>query len=160
MGRGRDRRRRRHPPRCGGRRSAAAGLHQGGGRRDPDPHPGSVGRMSSGVRPRPSGWARAVSPRLALLLSLALGMGGCIRELPEMEYNPLPATRPEQIDQVVYLVGDAGKAVFATSPLMARLQQDVERWSADLARQEAVSVVYLGDNVYDTGVHDVGDPLR
>jgi hypothetical protein len=100
-----------------------------------------------------------MSARLALLCG-ALVLSGCVRELPEVEWTPLPEARPQQVDQVVFLVGDGGKAIFETSPIMVRLQQDVERWSAALSRPEAVSVVYLGDNAYDTGIHDVGNPLR
>jgi hypothetical protein len=92
--------------------------------------------------------------------SAALLLCACIREPPAPEFTPLPETRPQQVDQVVFLVGDGGQALFATSPLMVRLQQEAERWSAALAREEAVSVVYLGDNVYETGVHDEGDPRR
>jgi hypothetical protein len=98
--------------------------------------------------------------RVALLGAL-LALGACVvRDPPAVEFTPLPETRPDQIDQVVFLVGDGGKALFDTSPLMVRLQQETERWSAALARQEAVSVVFLGDNVYETGIHDVGDPRR
>ena len=96
----------------------------------------------------------------ATVTAAALLLAACVREPPPPEFTPLPDARPQQIEQVVFLVGDAGKALFATSPLMVRMQQEAERWSAALARPEAVSVIYLGDNVYESGVHDVGDIRR
>jgi hypothetical protein len=39
-----------------------------------------------------------------------------------------------------------------------RLQQDIELWSGALGRDSAVSIAFLGDNVYPTGVHDESDP--
>lgn len=100
--------------------------------------------------------------RLALVLAV-LGVTSCVFRRPPpppAEFTPLPPTRAESIDQAVFLIGDAGEAIFERSPLLVRLQQDVEQWSGDLARPEAVSVVFLGDNVYPSGVHDVGDPRR
>jgi hypothetical protein len=87
-------------------------------------------------------------------------VAGCLKSAPTAEYNPLAETRPQAVEQVVFLVGDAGKALIETSPLMVRMKQEAERWSADLARPEAVSVLFLGDNAYETGIHDVGDPRR
>ena len=90
----------------------------------------------------------------------ALVLTTCVTPAPSTKYTPLPATRPQQIDQAIFFVGDAGLATWDTSPVMHRLQQETERWSAELARPEAVSVVFLGDNAYEAGVHDVGDPQR
>jgi hypothetical protein len=101
-----------------------------------------------------------MSARVAVLSAVLILAACVVREPPPTEFTPLPETRPQQIDQVVFLVGDAGKALFDTSPLMVRLREEAERWSEALARPEAVSVLFLGDNVYETGVHDVGDLRR
>lgn len=73
-----------------------------------------------------------------------------VPELPEITPIDLPA--PADVDAVVFLIGDAGASVSGTSPVIHRLQSEVERWSAALARDSAVSVVYLGDLVYPVGV--------
>lgn len=73
------------------------------------------------------------------------------------EYNVgVPVPQPSEVDAVVFLVGDAGDAVKGRSPLLERLHNDVEFWSAELARDSAVSIVFLGDIVYPAGVHDRG----
>jgi hypothetical protein len=56
------------------------------------------------------------------------------------------------------LVGDAGEAVEGAAPLLARMQQEIEVWSELLARDSAVTVLFLGDNVYPVGVRDRGHP--
>lgn len=94
------------------------------------------------------------------LATAALLIGACITPVPPSKFTPLPEAQPQGIDQVIFFVGDAGLSLWDTSPLMRRLRQETERWSAALARPEAVSVVFLGDNAYEAGVHDVGDPRR
>ncbi len=75
---------------------------------------------------------------------------------PELSGVPIP--KPAEVDAVVFLVGDAGAAEAGKSPLLAALKADVERWSAALGRDSAVTVTFLGDNVYPQGVHDRDDP--
>lgn len=92
-----------------------------------------------------------------LFSALALGCGPPpVPELPEITPIDLPA--PSEVDAVVFLVGDAGAAVTGQSPLFEHLQADVERWSAALARDSAVSIAYLGDLVYPVGVRDEDHP--
>ena len=62
------------------------------------------------------------------------------------------------VDAVVFLVGDAGLAIEGRSPMLEKLKSDVEAWSAALARDSAVSIIFLGDNVYPDGVHERGHP--
>lgn len=71
---------------------------------------------------------------------------------------PVEFPRPEAVDAVVFLIGDAGAAEFETSPTLRRLKSDVEFWSENLAVDSAVTVLFLGDNVYPSGVHDRGHP--
>lgn len=69
---------------------------------------------------------------------------------------PIELPAPDAVDAVVFLIGDAGEAELETSPILRRLQADVEFWSESLARDSAVTVLFLGDNVYPSGVHDRG----
>ena len=55
---------------------------------------------------------------------------------------------------MVFLVGDAGGADGAGSPVLQKLANEVESWSRSLARDSAVIVLFLGDNVYPSGYHD------
>lgn len=77
-------------------------------------------------------------------------------DLPE--FQSIPGPDPDGVDAVVFLLGDAGATIAGKSPLLAALGDDVERWSRALARDSAVSVVYLGDLVYPVGVRDHSDP--
>lgn len=77
-------------------------------------------------------------------------------DLPDFESIPVP--EPSNVDAVVFLLGDAGATIAGQSPLLPALRDDVERWSAALARDSAVSVVFLGDLVYPVGVRDHSDP--
>ena len=70
----------------------------------------------------------------------------------------IPVPEPGAVDAVVFLLGDAGAAVKGKSPLLEAMQTDVERWSAALGRDSAVSVAYLGDLVYPSGIHDRDHP--
>jgi hypothetical protein len=54
-------------------------------------------------------------------------------------------------------MGDAGNAFAGLSPALTRMAGEAERWSAALARDSAVRVVFLGDNVYPSGVRDRDD---
>ena len=72
--------------------------------------------------------------------------------------SSIPMSQPAAVDAVVFLLGDAGAAEKDKAPLLAALKSDVERWSAALRRDSAVTVVFVGDNVYPQGVHDRDDP--
>ncbi len=96
----------------------------------------------------------------AILLAAAVLLAACVQPPPPPKFEPLPETRAAGVDQAIFFVGDAGLALWDSSPLMRRLQAETEQWSGALAREEAVSVVFLGDNAYEAGVHDVGDPRR
>lgn len=62
-----------------------------------------------------------------------------------------------EVAGVLYLVGDAGEATRGYSPVLHKLREGVERWSASLG-DSAVTVVFLGDNVYPAGLRDRFDP--
>ena len=90
---------------------------------------------------------------IAVLLGLAsFGLFGVTNlididplEFPEPPRIPVPDA--PKVDAVLFLLGDAGELT-ERSPLSRALAADVERWSAALKRDSAVSVAYLGDMVY------------
>lgn len=98
--------------------------------------------------------------RLALTAGLLLtaGCGGPLETPRIPTFDAFDVADPADVDAVVFLVGDAGATDRLRSPLLIRLQQDIERWSAALASDSAVSVVFLGDNVYPLGVRDSTHP--
>lgn len=84
-------------------------------------------------------------------LWLALAAAGCGAK----EFDTVPAA-PAQLpepDAVVYLVGDAGMAE-ADDPIIRQLNLDVRQ----AAERAQAFVVYLGDNVYERGLHPPTDP--
>jgi hypothetical protein len=82
-------------------------------------------------------------------------MGACTRQgyVPR-ETRTLPEPDPGDVAAVLFLVGDAGAASVDASPLLHRLRRSVEQWSDALATDSAVTVLFLGDNVYPVGVRD------
>jgi hypothetical protein len=92
---------------------------------------------------------RACESSPAILLALLLG--GCgPREFPKP--TPPPSPSPD-IDAVVYLIGDAGLAT-PELPVIAQLRQEV----AERSRETEVVVAYLGDNIYEHGLHAPDHP--
>lgn len=87
----------------------------------------------------------------------ALWLLGAMSCMPAPPPNPvtalLPEPEPAEVDAVLILIGDAGAADGLGSPLLTYAAADVEHWSAELGRDSAVAVLYLGDNVYPNGVH-------
>ncbi len=91
------------------------------------------------------------------VLLLAFLAAGCARApYASGEPQTIDEPEPDDVASVLFLVGDAGDASIDGSPLFHRLRRDVERWSAALATDSAVTVLFLGDNVYPAGVHDPG----
>jgi hypothetical protein len=84
------------------------------------------------------------------------GSGEDALEFEDVKSTAIPD--PSEVDAVVFLIGDAGEATTARSPLLHALGDHVEYWSAALARDSATSIVFLGDNVYPVGVRDRGHP--
>lgn len=63
---------------------------------------------------------------------------------------------PAEVAYALFLVGDPGASVLEKSPVLARLQADVEWWAGRLGRDSAVSMLVLGDVVYPLGLHPPG----
>ncbi len=94
--------------------------------------------------------------RRTFVLASALVAGACATG-PAPEFHgtpPLDFPEPDAVDAVVFLIGDAGVARSESSPVLRRLGAEVEYWSQRLERDSAVTVVFLGDNVYPVGVRD------
>lgn len=92
--------------------------------------------------------------------ALALGCAACgnatVPDLPP--HDPVGVPDPEQVDAVLFLIGDGGATEEGRSPTLVALRRDVEEWSAALARDSAVSVIYPGDIVYPVGLRDRDHP--
>ena len=94
------------------------------------------------------------------LLVIALLCASCAgKEFPDTPVNlAVREPQPDSIESVVFLVGDAGYSTMKNSPLLMRLKDEIEQWSQHLGRAGAVTVLYLGDNVYPVGVRDATHP--
>lgn len=95
---------------------------------------------------------------MALLLLAAAVSTACRKPPPGVVLTPLEEPTPDEVEMVVFLIGDAGEATPGRSPVLAHLRRDVEAWSAGLGRDSAVSVLYLGDVVYPSGIREPTHP--
>ncbi len=95
---------------------------------------------------------------LASLAVVAL-LGACAKHnfTPPQVQSGVPEPVADSVESIVFFIGDAGEAE-ELSPVLQRLEREVEQWSASLTRDAAVVVVYLGDNVYPVGMRDRTDP--
>lgn len=100
------------------------------------------------------------APLVALSLTVALA-ASCSKSLPPLPPAPqVPEPAPAQVETILFLIGDVGDALPGRSPVLSLLHAEVERWSRELARDSAVGVIFLGDNVYPAGLRDPGTPER
>lgn len=102
----------------------------------------------------------SLSPLAALLAALSLGGCASSAPLPELPPAPMvPAPDPADVETVVYLIGDPGKTLSSSHPILLAMRHDIDRWSERLPGDTSVVVVVLGDMVYPDGLHDRGHPL-
>jgi hypothetical protein len=109
-----------------------------------------------GPGPRRSRSRRAIAWAGGLALATGVVMAAC-GPGPGPEFRPvldIDFPEPDAVDAVILLIGDAGQGERGTSPILQRLRSDVEFWSERLAADSAVTVLFLGDNVYPVGVRD------
>ncbi len=101
---------------------------------------------------------RSGARRVIAVCPASIFLFGVLSCMPAPPPNPvtelLPEPAPTEVDAVLILIGDAGATDGLGSPLLTFAAADVERWSSDLARDSAVAVLFLGDNVYPNGVRD------
>ncbi|MBR9991336.1 MAG: metallophosphoesterase [Gemmatimonadetes bacterium] len=88
----------------------------------------------------------------ALSALLVLGAAACTRPLPVLAPSQVPEPPASDVESVIYLVGDVGYADENRNPIVRRMRNDIEDWSAALGRDSAVAVVFLGDIVYPVGL--------
>ena len=94
--------------------------------------------------------------RVLLLACIAAGCGSPpLPELPQVTESEIPR---DSVVAVLYLVGDAGAHPSEAAPVLHRLRADIEGWSAALARDSSVVVLFLGDNAYPVGVRPRSHP--
>lgn len=92
--------------------------------------------------------------RPGLLFTPFVAAGCVFSTAPSPAGAPMADPRPDSVDAVVFLVGDAGGADGVGNPVLQKLTEEIEHWSESLARDSAVTVLFLGDNVYPSGYHD------
>jgi hypothetical protein len=90
-----------------------------------------------------------VGRQATLLLGLAATACGP-KQFPDL---PAPPAGDPSAETVVYLIGDAGKAARET-PVLVNLKREV----AERSRDADVAVAFLGDNVYEHGLHELSHP--
>ena len=101
-------------------------------------------------------------------MMLRIWTASCVLLMPTLLYGQVPASGaagapssmdpdPTGVESVVFLVGDAGAVDGNGNPVLRHLTEAVEDWSGALARDSAVVVLFLGDNVYPSGYHDPSD---
>lgn len=109
-------------------------------------------------RERSAGRGRTAGAAPLLLLACAAALAGCGGEAhPIPEVPPAPPVEGEEVQSVFLFFGDPGKARYLYFPIIPKLAQEVESWSARLERDSAVVAVALGDIIYPDGMHDPGD---
>ncbi len=102
---------------------------------------------------------RTRTQRLALTSAIALVATACAaKPSPPNPSTPVAdrgvlVAQGNTAEAVVYLIGDAGDATRET-PILIQLKQDV----IERAAHSEVVVVFLGDNVYDRGLHPPDHP--
>jgi hypothetical protein len=99
---------------------------------------------------RPRGTLAATRAALVALLVPAAAIGCGAAKFPST--STVPSTRSE-VDAVVYLIGDAGLATPGT-PNIIHLRREV----AERSKDTPVVVAFLGDNIYEHGMHPPSDP--
>jgi len=105
--------------------------------------------------------SRRSAASFGLLVAVVLG-GGCTppADPAPSESRLEQAVDTSRVEAVVFLLGDPGVARDRDFPVLRRMRQEVESWSARLAGHGDVRMVVLGDLVYPEGLHPVGHPVR
>jgi hypothetical protein len=109
---------------------------------------GAVGSLRIRHVPRNPWWSGAPAPSSFLgLISFAVFGATNLLDIDPLDFpksSGVPVPDAAKVDAVVFLVGDAGAALTGRFPLLSALRTDVERWSAALHRDSAVSVAFSG----------------
>ena len=84
---------------------------------------------------------------IASLVWISLAIAGCAGT-PKPLPAPVPAPAPADVAVVVYLIGDGGQPAPTDEPVLQALAAELNRGPAERI------VVFLGDNVYPSGLPD------
>lgn len=98
------------------------------------------------------------TPVTALLVPVVLG--SCSDPEAPSASRSAEAPDPAEVESVVFLLGDPGVARIDDFPVLARMREDVEKWSERVDGEGNVVMLTLGDIIYPDGLHPVGDPTR
>jgi hypothetical protein len=100
--------------------------------------------------------------RAGLCLALSGLWVGCSTPAPPQLPAAIPGFAPDEagITGVLFVIGDAGETLGVGNPVLRKLRREVEEWSAALAADSAVGVLFVGDNIYPNGLNPVGHPDR
>lgn len=97
--------------------------------------------------------ARRAALPLLLLAPLAACASG---RAPLPPWEPVPEPAVEDVESIIFLIGDPGESDLERAPVLAEIEVEVERWSEWLGRDSAVAVLILGDVVYPRGLRAPG----
>ncbi len=97
----------------------------------------------------------SIVARVALALVLALAAAGCAPALQPAALAPAAVAPQDSLDLTLFLVGDAGSALYDREPVLHVLSRQL-----DSLRPVRRFVVFLGDNVYPRGVPPAGHAGR
>ena len=96
---------------------------------------------------------------LCFVAILLIASVGCNRKSvfvqSSLEQNRTTNNELDNLAQVVYLIGDAGGEVEGSASNFKLLKAELDK-----SDQENTSVVFLGDNIYASGLHEESHPLR
>lgn len=112
-----------------------------------------------GKRRRPGGSAATsgLSAAMVLLLTSVGLLAACGGEAPPLpDVPPAPDTEGDDVESVLLLFGDPGKARYLKFPILPKLAAEVEHWSERLDSDSSVVAVALGDIIYPDGMRDPG----
>ncbi len=91
---------------------------------------------------------------MRLIVLLGLGLLACAGPGPRVT-TPAPLPEPGEVEVSLYLIGDAGAPDAGSEPVLEALKNDI----ASRPGPERF-VVFLGDNIYPSGLVDSGHPDR
>lgn len=96
-------------------------------------------------------------PGMGSLLSAVL-LCGCATpsQTPLPPWQPVPEPAPEDVESVLFFLGDPGQSDWDRAPVLDEMEREVERWAGSIGRDSAVVAVFLGDIVYPLGMRDPG----
>lgn len=99
-------------------------------------------------------------PACLLLLATLFASAACATPpLPDLPPAPmLPEPSPDEVETVIYLLGDPGETTLTSHPILLAMRRDIDAWAEKLPGDTTIAVLVLGDIIYPAGLHDPGHP--